>query len=86
MIRHATTADAPGIAQVHVESWKVIYGGHHPDEYLDSLSPEQRAPSRDEGADDAAGELTAMYLKPSIPASLASSVNRRCDAVRPDNG
>ncbi|WP_026279601.1 GNAT family N-acetyltransferase [Thioalkalivibrio sp. ALgr3] len=96
MIRRATIADATGIAQVHVESWKAIYRGHLPEEYLDSLSPERRArswqqalsqgtveiavsdtgseitgfvslaPSRDEDADDATGELTAIYLEPSI--------------------
>lgn len=96
MIRRATMADASGIGQVHVESWKAIYRGYLPDEYLDSLSPERRArswqqalsqgtvdiavcdtgtdiagfvslaPSRDEDVADATGELTAIYLEPSI--------------------
>ena len=96
MMRRAEITDAAGIAQVHVASWKAIYRGHLPDEYLDALSPQRRArswhealaqgaaeiavseagskitgfvslaPARDEDADDATGELTAIYLEPSI--------------------
>ncbi len=41
-MRRAAAADAPSIAQVHVESWKTTYRGILPDEYLDQLSVEQR--------------------------------------------
>ena len=37
-IRHAVPADAPGIAKVHVDSWRTTYAGIVPDEYLASLS------------------------------------------------
>ena len=43
MIRPATVDDAPGIARVHVESWRSTYKGLMPDAVLDSLSVEQRA-------------------------------------------
>ena len=36
-IRHATLADAPEIARVHVASWKTTYQGIVPQDYLDAL-------------------------------------------------
>jgi GNAT superfamily N-acetyltransferase len=36
-IRSATLADARGIAQVHVASWKTTYQGIVPQDYLDAL-------------------------------------------------
>jgi len=42
MIRPATLADAPGIAAVHVESWRETYVGLVAQDYLDSLSVEKR--------------------------------------------
>jgi GNAT superfamily N-acetyltransferase len=42
-IRPAELADAEGIAQVHVESWRTTYKGIMPDELLATLSVEQRA-------------------------------------------
>ena len=41
-IRRATVEDAAGIAQVHVDSWRTTYAGLVPDDYLASLSVEQR--------------------------------------------
>ncbi|HEY7358877.1 MAG TPA: GNAT family N-acetyltransferase [Ktedonobacterales bacterium] len=38
IIRPATLADAPAIAEVHVRSWQWAYRGQLPDEYLDGLS------------------------------------------------
>ena len=37
-IRHAAPADAPGIAKVHIDSWRTTYAGIVPDEYLARLS------------------------------------------------
>lgn len=37
-IRQAVLADAPGIAKVHVDSWRTTYAGIVSDEYLASLS------------------------------------------------
>ena len=42
MVRPTTVDDAPGIARVHVESWRTTYRGLMPDAVLDSLSVEQR--------------------------------------------
>jgi L-amino acid N-acyltransferase YncA len=42
-IRPATQPDAPGIARVHVESWRTTYAGIVPDEYLATLNEAQRA-------------------------------------------
>ena len=38
IIRNACPSDAPGIARVHVESWRTTYPGIMPQEHLDSLS------------------------------------------------
>ncbi|GAC1657406.1 MAG: GNAT family N-acetyltransferase [Ktedonobacteraceae bacterium] len=42
IIRTATSADAYGIARVHVDSWRTTYQGIVPSEYLAALSYEQR--------------------------------------------
>ena len=41
-IREAVPADAAGIAQVHVESWRTTYPGIMPQEHLDTLSVAER--------------------------------------------
>lgn len=41
-IRPATPLDAPGIARVHVDSWRTTYAGIVPQDYLDSLTHERR--------------------------------------------
>lgn len=42
VIRAATVADAPGIAEVHVVSWQAAYRGLLPQSLLDGLSVERR--------------------------------------------
>lgn len=42
IIRKATSADAGQIAEIVVEDWKNAYRGIIDDEYLDSMSVEQR--------------------------------------------
>lgn len=42
IIRPAGPEDALGIATIHVEAWRVAYRGIVPDEYLRSLTIEQR--------------------------------------------
>jgi GNAT superfamily N-acetyltransferase len=42
IIRAALPADAPGIAQVHVESWRAAYVGTVPQAVLDRLSVDRR--------------------------------------------
>lgn len=41
-VRAAVEADARSIAEVHVETWRVAYKGQVPDDYLESLSVDQR--------------------------------------------
>jgi hypothetical protein len=41
-VRSATDADAAGVVRVHVATWQVAYRGQVPDNYLDSLSVEDR--------------------------------------------
>ncbi|MER2028571.1 MAG: hypothetical protein ABS903_05315 [Solibacillus sp.] len=42
IIRKANLSDAPGIAKVHVDSWRTTYKGIIPQSFLDGLSYEQR--------------------------------------------
>ena len=42
IIRPARIEDAAGIARVHIDSWRTTYQGMIPDDYLDSLSYEER--------------------------------------------
>jgi GNAT superfamily N-acetyltransferase len=41
--RLATPADAPAIAKLHAESWRVAYRGMFPDDFLDNEVFEERA-------------------------------------------
>ena len=41
-VREASLADAPAIAQIHVATWRAAYRGMIPDDYLNSLSVDQR--------------------------------------------
>ena len=41
-VRAAVEADARPIAEVHVGTWRVAYRGQVPDDYLESLSVDQR--------------------------------------------
>jgi ribosomal protein S18 acetylase RimI-like enzyme len=45
IIRPARVEDAPGIAKVHIDSWRITYRGMIPDDYLASLSYEERSQS-----------------------------------------
>jgi ribosomal protein S18 acetylase RimI-like enzyme len=42
VIHPATAADAPGVARVHVDSWRETYAGIVPDDFLAGLSYERR--------------------------------------------
>lgn len=43
IVRPAKVADAAAIGEAHVKAWLAAYVGLMPDDYLDSLSSEQRA-------------------------------------------
>jgi ribosomal protein S18 acetylase RimI-like enzyme len=40
-VRHAKVSDAPSIAHINVETWRVAYRGQMPDAVLDALSVER---------------------------------------------
>jgi L-amino acid N-acyltransferase YncA len=42
LIEPATAADARAIAQIHVDAWRAAYAGIVPDDYLASLSVDER--------------------------------------------
>ena len=42
LVRTATSSDAPGIAHIHVETWRAAYRGQIPDAVLDVLDVERR--------------------------------------------
>lgn len=42
LVRTATAADAPSIAHIHVETWRVAYRGQMPDAVLDALDVGRR--------------------------------------------
>ena len=44
-VRNARSADAPGIAEVHVASWRAAYAGQLPDRFLRKLSVDERTRS-----------------------------------------
>lgn len=44
-VRDARSADAPGIAEVHVASWRAAYAGQLPDRFLRKLSVDERTRS-----------------------------------------
>jgi GNAT superfamily N-acetyltransferase len=56
-VRRATAADAPGVAAVHVASWREAYAGRIPDQHLASLDVGRRtrgwAAMLERGAKDA---------------------------------
>lgn len=42
LLRPATSADVPGIADIHVRAWQRAYRGIMPDAFLDALTPGER--------------------------------------------
>jgi ribosomal protein S18 acetylase RimI-like enzyme len=57
-VRTATAEDKLAVARVHVRSWQVAYRGIFPDDYLDQLSPEDRADRYTFGAEDPSRQRT----------------------------
>lgn len=55
--RRAISEDCRRIAEIQVEGWKAAYRGIIPDDYLDSLKPENRHSFWDRQVHDECGEL-----------------------------
>jgi ribosomal protein S18 acetylase RimI-like enzyme len=61
-IRSATLDDVKGIARVHIDTWRSTYRGIVPDDYLDSLSYENRADSWKKRIEEAAEGKWFIYV------------------------
>lgn len=66
MIRTATPSDAKAVAAVNVKSWQVIYRGHFPDKYLESLSVARRTASWSRLIKHRAGDTAVFELAEQI--------------------
>lgn len=62
-IRIATPADALAVAAVHIRSWQAAYRGIFSDEFLDSLSPQQRAKRYSFDSRDPLGPRTVLAVE-----------------------
>jgi GNAT superfamily N-acetyltransferase len=58
----AEPADALAVARVHVRAWQVAYRSLLPDEYLNSLKPEDRAPRYTFGGTDPREPMTTVAV------------------------
>jgi GNAT superfamily N-acetyltransferase len=81
MIRLATPTDAYPIADVHVRSWQAIYRGHFPDEFLDSLSTEERAMSWARLLTDPSQAIAVCELPSGVVGFVGIGPSRDADAT-----
>jgi GNAT superfamily N-acetyltransferase len=84
-IRPAVESDARPIAEVHVRTWQVAYRGQIPDEYLDSLSVDQREIAWRQilaDADLLAGGVLVLEHEAGIVGFAGVSASRDDDADR----
>jgi GNAT superfamily N-acetyltransferase len=63
LLRAAKPLDALGVARVHVRSWRAAYRGLLPDDYLDALTPKNRARGYSFGARGLADPATILALE-----------------------
>ena len=61
-LRIASATDAGQIAEVHVRAWQAAYRGQVPDDYLDSLSIDQRHTSWSEILSESDPPSTAVFV------------------------
>ena len=65
------------VARVHVRSWQAAYRGLLPDDYLDQLRPEDRAPSYDFASLEPLKPRTIVAVEPGFPATRYSPTATR---------
>ncbi|MGH8317138.1 MAG: GNAT family N-acetyltransferase [Steroidobacteraceae bacterium] len=63
ILRLAVPADAMAVARVHVRAWQAAYRGLMPDDYLDGLRAEDRAPRYDFAGRDPARPRTWVAVE-----------------------
>jgi GNAT superfamily N-acetyltransferase len=83
--RDATPEDAMAVAVVHVRAWKAAYRGLLPDEFLDALTPEQRATHYTFGSSDPADPRTMLAIADGAVAGFATTCPSR-DEDLPEAG
>lgn len=77
LIRPAVPEDALAVARVHVRSWQVAYRRLLPDDYLDQLRPEDRAPSYDFATADPQKPLTIVTTEKEVILGFATTAPSR---------
>ena len=85
LIRPAEPEDALAVARVHVRSWQQAYRGLLPQDYLDSLEPEQRAPHYDFATDNPYRAHTLVAVQQESIVGFATTMPSR-DQDHPDFG
>jgi len=79
-VRTVEAEERLAVARVHVRSWQVAYRGIFPDEYLDQLSPEDRAARYTFDSDDPSGQITIVATDGTTICGFASAgVSRDSD-------
>jgi GNAT superfamily N-acetyltransferase len=85
LLRPAEPADDAAVARVHVRSWQIAYRGLLPDEYLDGLQPEDRAPHYSFGDRTPCQPLTTVAIERGEICGFATTGASR-DGDRPNSG
>jgi GNAT superfamily N-acetyltransferase len=85
LLRLAEPADATAVARVHVRSWQLAYRGLLPDEYLEGLRPEDRAPHYTFGDRQPGRPVTTVALERGELRGFATTGPSR-DRDRPGSG
>lgn len=81
-IRDARPADAMAVARLHVRSWQAAYRGLLPQDFLDALSPRERAARYTFGSADPGGPRTILAFVEEELAGFAT-VSRSRDEDAP---
>ena len=85
LLRPAQPEDAIAVARVHVRSWQAAYRTLLPDDYLDQLRPEDRAPHYDFATRDPHKPHTIVAEDSGAIYGFATTAPSR-DADNPDHG
>lgn len=62
VLRRATLADAPAIAQVRVDSWRATYRGIMPDDYLDAMQVDESIDMWERVLSAPANRMAAVFV------------------------
>ena len=88
-VRHATVGDVPTIAKIHVRAWQTAYRGIMTDDFLDSLTAEQRIPTWTRFLEDVGSQMTVLVATEAGTSTIlgfCSVCPRRDDAAAATDG